>query len=200
MKQSLLIFLFFCILLCGCTSLNIARKEDVAQVRSSVSEELIDVDDKLNEVHGRIDELEQRLDRLAQIQDQQAAELSAVIKDTRAQLQSDTKTRLAALSNKLDNLEKQQTQNRQELDKKLTVVLEEVTSENRELRQQIRTLSRSMTAPTEEGYYVVSKGDTLSGIGAMFGVTSREIIEANGISDPNKIHVGQKLYIPQQRR
>ncbi len=186
--------------LCGCTSLNIARQEDVAQVRSSVSEELIDVDDKINEVHGRIDELEQQLDRLARVQDQQASELGAVVKDTRAQLQNDSKTRLAALSSKLNKLENQQSRNRQELNKKLNVVLEEVTSENRELRQQIRTLSKSMAAPNDEGYYVISKGDTLSGIAAMFGVTSQEIIEANGLSDPNKIRVGQKLYIPQQRR
>ena len=43
--------------------------------------------------------------------------------------------------------------------------------------------------------YVVKKGDTLTGIAKQFGTTYQQIAKDNGISNPNKISVGQKLTI-----
>ena len=42
----------------------------------------------------------------------------------------------------------------------------------------------------------VQRGETLSGIALRYGVTVAAISEANGITDPNHILVGQKLKIP----
>lgn len=49
-----------------------------------------------------------------------------------------------------------------------------------------------------EQEYTVKSGDSLSKIGAHFGVSWHNIFEANRdqISDPNKIYPGQKLRIP----
>ena len=44
--------------------------------------------------------------------------------------------------------------------------------------------------------YTVQSGDTLSGIGAKYGVSYQAIASANGISDPNVIYPGQVLVIP----
>jgi LysM repeat protein len=44
--------------------------------------------------------------------------------------------------------------------------------------------------------YTVAGGDTLSSIAKRYGITLRELIEANNIDNPNLIHVGQKLVIP----
>jgi len=56
-------------------------------------------------------------------------------------------------------------------------------------------------APLENGYggvyYWVQRGDTLSEIAAWHGTTVRALMYANGISNPDHIYVGQKLYIPQ---
>jgi membrane-bound lytic murein transglycosylase D len=46
------------------------------------------------------------------------------------------------------------------------------------------------------GGYVVQSGDTLYGIAARFGVSQETLMQANGISDPTQIHVGQQLVIP----
>lgn len=43
--------------------------------------------------------------------------------------------------------------------------------------------------------YTVKSGDTLSGIAAKYGTTYQKLAEINGISNPNKIYVGQKITI-----
>jgi spore coat assembly protein SafA len=49
---------------------------------------------------------------------------------------------------------------------------------------------------TKGAQYVVKSGDTLSAIGAKFGVSYQAIARASGISNPNMIHPGQVLTIP----
>ena len=44
--------------------------------------------------------------------------------------------------------------------------------------------------------YVVRPGDTLSGIARWFGVSTSALAQANGISNPSRIYVGQRLCIP----
>jgi LysM repeat protein len=50
--------------------------------------------------------------------------------------------------------------------------------------------------PGEQQRYVVREGDTLSGIAARFGVSENAILEANPLSDPDRLLVGQELVIP----
>lgn len=61
----------------------------------------------------------------------------------------------------------------------------------------------AVTAPTfNENYpkegitYTVERGDTLSSIAQKLGANLRDIINANKITDPTKIQVGQTLFIP----
>lgn len=52
-------------------------------------------------------------------------------------------------------------------------------------------------APVANGQsYTVVSGDTLSGIGAKYGIGYQAIADANGIADVNKIYPGQVLRIP----
>ncbi|MBO4541556.1 MAG: LysM peptidoglycan-binding domain-containing protein [Bacteroidales bacterium] len=43
--------------------------------------------------------------------------------------------------------------------------------------------------------YIVTKGDTLSGIARRYKTTVANLVKANGINNPNRIYVGQKLII-----
>lgn len=53
-------------------------------------------------------------------------------------------------------------------------------------------------APKSEGLaYIVSSGDTLSKIAGSFGIAVATLQDYNHISNPNFIHVGQKLKIPE---
>lgn len=51
-------------------------------------------------------------------------------------------------------------------------------------------------AEEEQFVYTIASGDTLNGIAKRYGITVRELIEANHIENPNLLRVGQKLIIP----
>ena len=62
---------------------------------------------------------------------------------------------------------------------------------------QVLKVTGSVPAVAGSGtVYTVVSGDTLSAIGAKFGVSYQSIAAANGISDPNRIGIGQRLTIP----
>lgn len=44
-------------------------------------------------------------------------------------------------------------------------------------------------------YHTVKSGETLSGIAKKYGTTVNKLVQLNGIKDPNKIYVGQKIKI-----
>ncbi|MFY9365576.1 MAG: LysM peptidoglycan-binding domain-containing protein, partial [Brevefilum fermentans] len=48
------------------------------------------------------------------------------------------------------------------------------------------------TGPT----YIIQSGDTLNEIAIRFGVTPDEIIEANALTNPNALDIGQEILIP----
>ena len=47
------------------------------------------------------------------------------------------------------------------------------------------------------GSYTVQAGESLSAIGARFGVSYQALAAANGIDDPNRIYAGQVLQLPE---
>lgn len=60
------------------------------------------------------------------------------------------------------------------------------------------TTAVSYAAPPTYGpvYHCVRRGETLSSIGRLYGVSPYAIAQANGISNPNRIYAGQVLLIP----
>jgi lipoprotein NlpD len=51
------------------------------------------------------------------------------------------------------------------------------------------------TAPVPDGYYVVKKGDTLYSIALEHGADYRDVAQWNGMDDPTKLSVGQRLRV-----
>jgi LysM repeat protein len=52
-------------------------------------------------------------------------------------------------------------------------------------------------APAGSGTHVVQRGDTLSHIAARHGTTVQQLVQMNGLTNPNLIYVGQRLAVPQ---
>jgi beta-lactamase class A/LysM repeat protein len=53
--------------------------------------------------------------------------------------------------------------------------------------------AKPVGAPTE---YVVQAGDNMSAIAKSLGVSLRALLEANGLDDPDRLKIGQKLIVP----
>lgn len=56
-------------------------------------------------------------------------------------------------------------------------------------------VKRVTTPRTSKVYYTVGPNDTLSGIAARYGTTVRALQRLNGINNPNRIFVGQKIRV-----
>lgn len=52
-----------------------------------------------------------------------------------------------------------------------------------------------VNSQSQKVYYTVKSGDTLSGIASKYGTTYQKLASMNGISNPNKIYVGQKIRV-----
>lgn len=199
----------FTFILPGCETFDSSTKQDESSsAQSALSEEILKVKQDVNTLKGQFDELQYKVDKISQTQAQQSAELNNALKDLRKETQADTEKQITSLDTKLQSLEKKQAQDKSELQNKTNIVVEEVSKENKELRKQIESLKKAPAAPkqavatttaAQEGYYTVSAGDTLKKISQTFGIPVKAIMDANNVTDPNSIHVGQKLLIPEKK-
>ncbi len=64
--------------------------------------------------------------------------------------------------------------------------------------QEILATMQELPKPKVSGVskYKVNRGDTLSSIARTFGISQRKIMEANNLSSPHRIYVGQVLRVP----
>ena len=60
-----------------------------------------------------------------------------------------------------------------------------------------KVVNQKMAAKKQTAYvyYVVKRGDTLSGIASKYGTTYQRLAQINGIANPNRIYVGQKIRV-----
>jgi LysM repeat protein len=64
----------------------------------------------------------------------------------------------------------------------------------------VKTAATKPGATAEDGkYYIVAKGDNPMSIAKKLKVSQYELLSANGITDPTKLQIGQKLIIPAQK-
>lgn len=64
-----------------------------------------------------------------------------------------------------------------------------------QVQTKVNELMGSKKSTSQATYYTVKSGDNLSSIAKKYGTTYQAIAKLNGISNPNKIYVGQKLRV-----
>jgi len=122
-------------------------------------------------LNGRLETVEMEIGRISR-------ELDA--------LRQTLNTRCAAIERKSD-------EDKRELITRLTAQLEKLLVQT----------SPQATAPAASGgnaygfEHVIRQGETLSTIAKAYNVTTKAIIDANKIKDPNRVSIGQKLFIPE---
>ncbi len=87
-------------------------------------------------------------------------------------------------------------EDRERIEKKINIFLEEATKENNRLRKRIAKLEK--TVYLVGTYHTVKQGETLSIIAQKYKVPMGEIIKANKLDDPEMLSIGQRLFIPKK--
>jgi LysM repeat protein len=175
------------LLLAGCVN------TEIKQEQASQREDIRGMQDKLDKLQSDIVSVQSENDAL-KTQVSNLKEDLATSNDTNDQYKKDI-SRLDDLIKKLDSARDQ--------DRK--IIVDEVSSEISRLSKKIQTVSTPTPAPkspavVEEGVeHTVSKGETLLAIAKAYGVTMKQIREANKLNT-DSLKVGQKLFIPQKAK
>lgn len=111
---------------------------------------------------------------------------------------------IGRISHELDNLRKTMDARYTNLERKTEddkrEMIARLTSQLEKLLAQATPPVQTQPTPSENAYgyeHIVQKGETLSTIAKAYNVTTKAIISANKIKDPDRVSVGQKLFIPE---
>lgn len=170
----------------GCMTYADQRTRTAVQER----EDLLLLQEEIRRVAARVEGLEMEVDRLQRDQSRGREEARA---DRQSQ-QAEQARRLEEMESRVQALDRARETDRREIVQQLSGTIEQ-------LMQQVQTTRQAQTArQTHSGYgyeHAVQAGETLSHIAAAYGVTTRAIINANNLQNPDRLRVGQKLFIPE---
>lgn len=185
--------------LTGCGTGGLAVKRDVWEAEEEFSRGQASLSEKVLYMEGRIAALEEETGAIRYQLDQISGQLSGLDTDFSRGLEAvrDGQQELGVeLEKRIRTVDSGRQEDRDDMMRRMEIVLEEVTSENRRLREDVDAL-RTSVASMATGYtHEVKRGETLAQIAQQYGVTLADIVQANAISDPNIIAVGKVLTIP----
>ncbi len=216
MKLHYAFFFLSSFLISGCAMNEVATKQEVTQVQGTLSEEMIVLKRNFNQIqvdleetshqnknfkedtHSNIQALAGKLEALQkQINsvDQKISKIQSEQQQLQAYVQKTFQDQSKAL-------QAQRNSDQATTEKKLNIILEEVSKENNRLWQEIQRSSRTSSSSSNFANgdsYIVQPGDSLSKIAARLGVSAQALAQANNITNPSSIRVGQKLVIPKKQ-
>ncbi len=165
-----IIFLLITILLfSGCETIQIQTRAS----RTAKDQDQLIAQENRQRIVGRLETLEMEINRTSREIDN--------LCDQFDNLRDRLNTRFA-------NIEKKNEQQNQMMITQLSAEFEKLIKKSTPLK----------AAPATHGYeHIVQLGETLSAIAEAYKITSQAIIEANRIQNPNRLSVGQKLFIPE---
>jgi len=187
--------------LTGCGTGGLAVKRDVWEAEEEFSRGQASLSEKVLYMEGRIAALEEETGALRYQLDQITSQLSGLGTDFSRGLEAvrDGHEQLGIeLEDRIRTVDSGREEDRSDMLSRMEIILEEVTSENRRLREDLDAL-RTSVASMATGYtHEVKRGETLAVIAQQYGVTVADIVQANAITNPNIIGVGKVLTIPAQ--
>lgn len=172
------------ILAAGCVSMTDYEAEQMEQ-----RENTLIVKEDMGRLSGRLETVELELDRIrAAVESGQATQA----KNAQGQLQT-LQARIDELDSRLRNLEAQRERDKKEIVDTLSGNISKIMS-----RSSSSSAARQNKRTADSGYeHEIQNGESLSAIAAAYGTTVKAIMDNNDIKDPNKVRVGQKLFIPE---
>jgi LysM repeat protein len=184
--------------LSSCGTGGLAVKKDVWDAQEQFATRQAGLSEKVLQLEGRISALEESVGALQRQQDDMAKQIADIDSELSRGLEairSGQQQLGIELESKVRGVDTARKSDRDDVLRRLEIVLDEVTNENKRLTQEVDALR---TSTATGGGHTVSRGETLASIAAKYGVTVSALLAANNISNPNLIKVGQKLVIPGQ--
>ncbi len=195
-----------------------ASFEEIRFTQSSLEEKISQLSNRLLEAERQLEslqsgqaqirtQLQQESRALRQEMSAQKQELESSIQKTAsdvselrkelASLESSQQRDIQALRQNVGQIENNLSTRMDNLDKEVQGVYRDIMEELGGTAPGTTTASQSSDSQSYSGQtYTVAPGDTLGGIAQAFGITREALQDANGITDPNMIRVGQVLKIP----
>jgi LysM repeat protein len=158
----------------------VAEREDMLLMR-----------EEMRRLAGRIEGVELELERARRQMDTSQEEQTHAVRSQQQQAE----LRLTALDRRIQEVDAARQKDRQDIIDQVAATFTQLLREHQSARP--ATASR---APRGSGYgyeHVVGAGETLSHIASAYGVSTRAIIDANDLSNPDRLRVGQTLFIPE---
>ncbi len=150
------------------------------------------LNEKLRRTDGDLEAFSAQLDDLRDDISRVQANAATTTQSQVAALQ----TSLQVLQQRMNDLEAQRISDREEIINKLTGKIAGMV--NQAAPPPAAASSARTGTVSEYGYeHVVATGENLSKIAAAYGVGMQAIIQANSLSNPNSLRIGQKLFIPE---
>jgi LysM repeat protein len=184
------------LLLSGC----FATEKHVEMIETDLTQKSAWTDERIQRTESEIEALRSENEalrlRIDDLSDQIAnlgGEVSTRLSEL-AQSDQDVAEQARIASQSATDLEGKRQRDREEMLQRMNVILEEVLKENERLAGRVEKLESS--ALTFGRVHRVQPGESVAGIASRYGVTSEDIVAANGLSDANVIQVGQELVIP----
>ncbi|HMP75799.1 MAG TPA: LysM peptidoglycan-binding domain-containing protein [Kiritimatiellia bacterium] len=179
-------------LLTGCLATYGVDQQSVAE--AALREDMRLLQEENRRLKGRTEAFDLEIERLNRTVEMLR---SAPGGPTVADLQS-LQQRIAALETQLRALDAARERDRKEIIDTLTARISQVVagSSNNRPRPTTTTTTKRPSGPQEGYEHVVESGQTLSAIASAYNVSAKSIIDANNLTRPDQLRVGQKLFIP----
>lgn len=182
--------------LCGCETLGSYRAAEEARWR----EDLRLVQEDSRKLEGRIEGLEIEVERIGRSLENLRGEQSRLASSQLQQIQS----RLNDLEARISKVDAAREKDKQEIIDRLSAKIAEIMARSAPTSRggTSGAAATPQKKPSQKaavaGYeHEVKPGETLSAIAAAYGVPVKVILDNNDIKDPNRLRVGQKLFIPE---
>lgn len=189
LRKSLYLLVLFLFLYTGFAEAY-KKRLTAEEVQVRLGEEIGNIKTVLLNLQENIDVVTERLNRISEENEKTSENFDKAVKKLLDEI-VEIKKELSGLAALYKDLE-------QKTDKRISLIIEEVTKENEEIRKQIKSIKNESVTATGD-YHVVKSGETLSEIARIYGVTISSIMETNGMDDPHKLYIGQKIIIPNEQ-
>jgi LysM repeat protein len=180
----------------GCGTGGLAVKRDVWEAEENFAQRQAGLSEKVLQIDGRLTAVEDEVAALRSVTEGLATRIAGLESEFGRGLEavrSGQEQLGIELEGRIREVDTGREGDREDLLARMQIVLEEVTSENAQLRADLDAIRDQVGTGYE---HEVKRGETLATIASQYGVSVSAIVRENKLTNPDVITVGQKLFIP----